>query len=280
LIERNQMQGLWEETEQAREFISAQVTLTPRIGLILGTGLGGLAKQIDVEAAIAYEQIPHFPRSTAPSHAGQLLVGTLAGVPTVAMEGRIHYYEGYSLRAVTFPIRVMKSLGIDTLVLTSAVGGMNPHLSLGEIVIVEDHINLMPDNPLRGVNDDRFGARFPDMSQPYDRGLIEISRRIALDVGVSASKGVLAAVPGPNLETRAEYRMLRQMGADIVGMSIVPEVIVAAHAGLRTAAFSIVTDLCLPDALEPADIDAIVRVAAEGGSRLEQVLMRLCPKLV
>ena len=273
------MDGLWEEIQEAKSWLTARWNKTPRAGLILGTGLGGLATRIQTDAEFPYSEIPHFPRSTAPSHAGKLLCGTLEGIPVMAMEGRFHYYEGYSLRQVTFPIRVMKALGADTLVLTSAVGGMNPQYALGDIVVLEDHINLMPDNPLRGVNDDRLGPRFPDMSQPYDRKLVEQARLIALKLGISAHKGVLAAVPGPNLETRAEYRMLRTIGADIVGMSTVPECITATHAGLRTVAFSIVTDMCLPDALEPADIEKIVRVAGEGGKRLEQILLELFRQL-
>ena len=260
------MDGLWEEIQEAKSWLAARWNKTPRAGLILGTGLGGLATRIQTDAEFSYSEIPHFPRSTAPSHAGKLLCGTLEGIPVMAMEGRFHYYEGYSLRQVTFPIRVMKALGADTLVLT-------------DIVVLEDHINLMPDNPLRGVNDDRLGPRFPDMSQPYDRKLVEQARLIALKLGISAHKGVLAAVPGPNLETRAEYRMLRTIGADIVGMSTVPECITATHAGLRTVAFSIVTDMRLPDALEPADIEKIVRVAGEGGKRLEQILLELFRQL-
>lgn len=269
------MQGLWEEVQEATTFLRMQWSQTPAVGLILGTGLGGLARQIKVDAEIPYGSIPHFPRSTAPSHAGKLLCGTLEGVPVMAMEGRFHYYEGYSLRQVTFPIRVMKAMGAGFLFLTSAVGGMNPQYSLADLIIIEDHINLMPDNPLRGINDDRLGPRFPDMSQPYDRVLVETARTTALQLGISAHKGVLVAVPGPNLETRAEYRMLRQMGADIVGMSTVPECITAVHAGLRTVAFSIVTDMCLPDALEPAEIEKILKVAAEGGARLEKLLIQL-----
>ena len=273
------MDGLWDEIQEARTWLAGRWSATPRAGLILGTGLGGLATKIKTDVAISYAEIPHFPHSTAPSHAGKLLCGTLEGVPVMAMEGRFHYYEGYSLRQVTFPIRVMKAMGADTLILTSAVGGMNPQYSLADIVILEDHINLMPDNPLRGINDDRLGPRFPDMSQPWDRLLIEKARRIALELGISAHKGVLVAVPGPNLETRAEYRMLRLMGADIVGMSTVPECIAATHAGLRTVGFSIVTDMCLPDALEPADITRILKVAAQGGERLERLLVEFFRRL-
>lgn len=269
------MDGLWEQVQEAKSFLTARWPGKPRAGLILGTGLGDLAAQISADTEIPYTEIPHFPKSTAPSHAGKLLCGTLAGVSVMAMEGRFHYYEGYSFQQVTFPIRVMKAMGVDTLILTSAVGGMNPQYSLGDIIFVEDHISLMPDNPLRGINDDRLGPRFPDMSQPYDRELIDQAKSIALRLGIPAHKGVLVGVPGPNLETRAEYRMLRTIGADIVGMSTVPECITAVHAGLKTVAFSIVTDMCLPDALEPADIDKIVRVAGEGGKRLEKILPEL-----
>ena len=273
------MDGLWDEIQEAQSWLARRWSGIPRAGLILGTGLGGLATKIETDVAIPYAEIPHFPRSTAPSHAGKLLCGTLEGVSVMAMEGRFHYYEGYSLRQVTFPIRVMKAMGADTLILTSAVGGMNPQYRLADIVILEDHINLMPDNPLRGINDDRLGPRFPDMSQPWNRLLIEKARRIALELGISAHKGVLVAVPGPNLETRAEYRMLRQMGADIVGMSTVPECITAIHAGLKTIGFSIVTDMCLPDALEPADISRILKVAAQGGEQLERLLVEFFRRL-
>lgn len=273
------MDGLWDEIQEARTWLASRWSATPRVGLILGTGLGGLATRIKTDVAIPYAEIPHFPHSTAPSHAGKLLCGTLEGVPVMAMEGRFHYYEGYSLRQVTFPIRVMKAMGADTLILTSAVGGMNPQYRLADIVILEDHIHLMPDNPLRGINDDRLGPRFPDMSQPWDRMLTEKARRIALELGISAHQGVLVAVPGPNLETRAEYRMLRLMGADIVGMSTVPECITANHAGLKTVGFSIVTDMCLPDALEPADINKILKVAAQGGAELERLLVEFFRQL-
>ena len=273
------MDRLWDDVQETRAWLANRWSGTPRAGLILGTGLGGLATKIKTDIAIPYAEIPHFPHSTAPSHAGKLLCGTLEGVPVMAMEGRFHYYEGYTLRQVTFPIRVMKAMGADTLILTSAVGGMNPQYRLADIVILEDHINLMPDNPLRGINDDRLGPRFPDMSQPWDRLLMEKARRIALKLGIPAQQGVLVAVPGPNLETRAEYRMLRLMGADIVGMSTVPECITAIHAGLKTVGFSIVTDMCLPDALEPADIDRILKVAAQGGLQLERLLVEFFRQL-
>lgn len=269
------MKHIRTQAAEAVEVIKSRWGSTPKLGMILGTGLGGLSDQIEVACRIPYEEIPHFPKSTAPSHAGQLVCGTLHGVPLVAMEGRFHYYEGYSLQEVTFPIRVMKALGADTLLVTSAVGGMNPQFKLADIIILEDHINLLPDNPLRGVNDDELGPRFPDMSEPYSRDLIEIAQRTALELGISAHKGVLVVVAGPNLETRAEYRMLRQMGADIVGMSTAPEIIVAKHAGMKTLGFSVVTDMCLPDALEEANIEKILAVAADGGAKLEKLISQL-----
>lgn len=252
---------------------------TPRLGMILGTGLGQLTDQIDVTARIPYADIPHFPASTVQSHSGQLVCGHLAGQTLIAMEGRFHYYEGYSLQQVTFPVRVMRALGVDTLIVTNAAGGMNPQLSLADLLIIEDHINLMPDNPLRGVNDDELGPRFPDMSEPYDRGLLQRARRTALELAIPAHTGVFVAVPGPNLETRAEYRMLRALGADVVGMSTVPEVLVARHAGIRVLAFSVVTDLCLPDALEPVEIERILAVAAEGGARLSRLIPAIVQQL-
>lgn len=273
------MRDLQEKITAAVQCLREQTDLVPRVGMILGTGLGGLSEQIEVARKTPYEEIPHFPRSTVESHAGQLVLGTLAGVPVVAMEGRFHYYEGYSLQEVTFPVRVMKALGAEILLTTSAVGGMNPQYNLADIVILEDHISFLPDNPLRGVNDDGLGPRFPDMCEPYDRRLIETAQSAALSLGIAAHKGVLVAVPGPNLETRAEYRMLRGFGADIVGMSTVPEVIVAAHGGLRAMGFSVVTDLCLPDALEPVEIEKIIAVANEGGEKLARLIPAVLSRL-
>ena len=212
------------------------------------------------------------PHSTVQSHAGQLVCGTLVGLPVVVMEGRFHFYEGYSMQEVTFPVRVMKALGIELLVVTNAAGGMNPHFHLADVIAIEDHINLMGDNPLRGKNDDRLGPRFPDMAAPYDADLLKLTLDTALDLKIPCRKGVFVAVAGPNLETRAEYRMLRGIGADLVGMSTVPEVIVAAHAGLKVLAFSVVTDICLPDALEPVVFEHILKHAATGGERLNRLL--------
>lgn len=246
---------------------------------MLGTGLGGLAEQIATEATIPYAEIPHFPTSTVESHAGQLVCGRLEGVPLVAMEGRFHYYEGYSTRQITFPVRVMRALGAEDFFVTNAAGGINPQLDLGDVVIIEDHINLMPENPLRGPNDEALGPRFPDMSAPYNPALIRLAQQSALELGLNCPKGVLVAVAGPNLETRAEYRMLRAAGADVVSMSTVPEVIVAVHAGLRVLGLSIVTDLCLPDALEPVAIEKILKVAAIGGEKLSRLIPRILSEL-
>lgn len=250
-----------------------------KVGLILGTGLGDVADGVEARREIPYSEIPHFPRSTAPGHAGRLVLGTFEGVGVAAMEGRFHYYEGYSLQEVTFPVRVMKALGAEALIVTNAAGGMNPRYELADVMVIEDHINLMPDNPLRGANDDRLGPRFPDMSEPYDRGLQKLAAETARELAIPFQRGVFVAVPGPNLETRAEYRMLRGMGADAVGMSTVPEVIVARHAGMRVLAFSVITDLCLPDALEPVDIEKIIAVAKTGGERLARLIAAVLPRL-
>jgi len=273
------MLALRDQILKASRFISKRYDVAPRIGMILGTGLGDFTEQIEIQATIPYEEIPHFPRSTVETHTGQLVCGTLGGIPVVTMEGRFHFYEGYSMQQVTFPVRVMKELGAEILLTTNASGGINTQYRLADIVIIDDHINLMGDNPLIGINDDQLGPRFPDMSSPYDTALIEMAKQSALELNISAHTGVFVAVPGPNLETRAEYRMLKTMGADIVGMSTVPEVIVATHAGLRTLALSVVTDICLPDALEPVDIATILKVAAKGGEKLARLIPHIVERL-
>jgi purine-nucleoside phosphorylase len=268
--------SLYDRIQAAAEVVRQGASLEPEIGIILGTGLGGLADDIAIEGSVAYEKIPSFPLSTVESHAGRLLLGRLGNRRVVAMQGRFHRYEGYSLSDVAFPVRVMHALGARVLVVSNACGGMNPLWSPGDLVLLSDHINLLGDNPLIGFNDDRLGPRFPDMSAPYDPELRALARAVALELGIGLREGVYVAVPGPNLETRAEYRMLRGMGADVVGMSTVPEVIVATHAGMRTVGISIITDQCLPDALEPADIARIIATAR----RAEPSLTRLIGGLV
>jgi purine-nucleoside phosphorylase len=268
--------SLYDRIQAAAEVVRQGASLEPEIGIILGTGLGGLADDIAIEGSVAYEKIPSFPLSTVESHAGRLLLGRLGTRRVVAMQGRFHRYEGYSLSDVAFPVRVMHALGARVLVVSNACGGMNPLWSPGDLVLLSDHINLLGDNPLIGFNDDRLGPRFPDMSAPYDPELRALARAVALELGIGLREGVYVAVPGPNLETRAEYRMLRGMGADVVGMSTVPEVIVATHAGMRTVGISIITDQCLPDALEPADIARIIATAR----RAEPSLTRLIGGLV
>ena len=255
------MLDLYTHIEEAVAAIRLQWKSPARAGLILGTGLGSLAEQIQVEASFDYSEIPHFPTSTATSHRGRLVCGTLNGMPVVAMEGRLHQYEGYPLKQITLPVRVMKALGAELLCVSQAVGGMNPNYKPGEVMLLDDQINLMGDNPLVGINDDRLGPRFPDMSAPFDQELIEKGLEIARQQNFVAHKGVMVAVTGPCLETRAEYRFLRMIGADVVGMSTVPEVIVAVHCGLRVFGVSVVTDMCLPDALKPADVSEIIAIA-------------------
>jgi purine-nucleoside phosphorylase len=233
----------------------------PEVAIILGTGLGALAEAIEVEAALPYAALPHFPLSTVESHQGRLLLGTLARRRVVAMQGRFHRYEGYSLQQVTFPVRVMRALGARTLVVSNACGGMHPLWAPGDLMLIADHLNLLGDSPLIGPNDDALGPRFPDLSAAYDPALRAVAREVARSAGLVLREGVYVAVPGPNLETRAEYRMLRALGADVVGMSTVPEVTVAVHGGMRVLGLSIITDQCLSDALEPATLERIVATA-------------------
>lgn len=266
------MLDLYDKIEEAKAFIAGKWGVTPHAGLILGTGLGQLVEKIEVEAAIDYEEIPNFLKSTATSHRGRLVCGRLGGLPVMAMEGRFHQYEGYPLKEITLPVRVMKALGAQLLVVSQAVGGLNPQYSLGDIMVIDDQINLMGDNPLVGINDDRLGPRFPDMSAPYDPELIEVALGIARRGDFVAHKGVTVAVTGPCLETRAEYRFLRGIGADVVGMSTVPEAIVAVHAGLRVFGLSVITDMCLPDALEEADVDTIIATANSAAPKLQALV--------
>jgi purine-nucleoside phosphorylase len=264
---------------EATAFIRRHWAGQPRFGIILGTGLGGLADEIAAEATLEYADIPHFPCSTATGHQGRLVCGRLAGVPVVAMAGRLHAYEGYPLKQATLPVRVMKALGAELLVVSNAAGGINPQFSNGDIMVIEDHVNLMNDNPLVGWNDDSLGPRFPDMSQPYDRGLIDRSLEIARQENFVAQRGVYIALTGPNLETRAEYRFLRHVGGDVVGMSTVPEVLVAVHSGMKVLAFSIVSNMCLPDALGHCGIDEILATAAEAERKLRKIVLGIVGSL-
>lgn len=267
------------QVETAVSTIRGQSNHEPDVAVILGTGLGGLADEIDVSAALSYDDIPGFPISTVESHHGRLLLGMLGGRAVVAMQGRFHRYEGYSLQEVTFPVRVMRALGANTIVVSNACGGMHPLWLPGDLFLIADHINLLGDSPLVGPNDDALGPRFPDMSDPYDSNLRALARETACDLKLTLHEGVYVAVAGPNLETRAEYRFLRAIGADVVGMSTVPEVIVAVHGGMRVLGISIITDQCLPDALEPADIDAIIATARSAEPSLTKLVTTILSRL-
>ncbi len=264
------------QIREAAAAVRARSPLRPEIGVILGTGLGDFAEGLEGEAVLRYEDIPHFASSTVESHAGELHLGRLGGRAVAVMKGRVHYYEGYTMKQVAFPVRVLKELGCRTLVITNAVGGMNPNFAPGTITITTDHINLMGDNPLIGPNDDELGPRFPDMSEPYSRALIEACERSALELGIRVERAVFVGVAGPNLETAAEYRFLRWIGADVVGMSLIPENLVAVHGGQRVLALNVVTDACLPDNLHPVDIPEILAVAG----RAAPTLMRLVTEVI
>jgi len=255
------------------------VSLEPRVGLVLGTGLGGVADAVDTSLVIDYEDLPHFPLSTVESHSGKLILGHLGETPVVAMQGRFHCYEGHTAKEAAFPVRVMRALGAGVVVLTGACGGMHPLWAPGDLVLLDDHLNLQGDNPLVGPNLDSLGPRFPDMSVPYDRDLQALALEVAMQRGVTLRRGVYAAVLGPNLETRAEYRMLRSLGADVVGMSTVPEVIAARHMDMRVLAISIITDQCLPDALEPVDVPAIIATARAAEPTLTAVITDVVARL-
>lgn len=273
------MQNLKAMIDEAVAFIRKKTDFAPQAGIILGTGMGSIAEIINRTATIDYKSIPHFPVSTVETHQGNLIFGELEGKQVVAMQGRFHTYEGYTPAEVTFPVRVMKALGIEVLIVSNAAGGLNSRFKSGDLMILDDHINMMGLNPLIGVSDEELGPRFPDMSEPYDRELIALAEEIARAEGIRCHRGVYIAVTGPNLETAAEYRMFINIGADAVGMSTVPEVIVAKQAGLRVFALSCITDMCLPDSLEPADIEKIIKVAQEAEPRLTQVILSLVSKL-
>ena len=263
---------------KATSAIRAFTKKRPSVGIILGTGLGRLARRVKKATVIPYAEIPHFPHATVDTHAGELIVGELAGKTVALLSGRLHYYEGYSMQEITLPVRVLKALGVKTLVVSGAVGGMNPQYRRGDLVVIEDHINLMGDNPLIGPNDDTLGPRYPDMCAPYDRKLIDLALQEGLKAKARCHSGVYAAVSGPNLETRAEYRFLRAIGADVVGMSVAPEVIVAVHAGMRVLGVAVVTDMCLPDALKPADIGEIIKVANAAEPKMSALVEKVIAK--
>jgi purine-nucleoside phosphorylase len=265
--------------KEAVDFIRAKAKKEYPIGIILGTGLGGLVKEISVETEIAYETIPHFPVSTVESHHGKLIFGTLSGKNVVVMQGRFHYYEGYTMNQIVYPVRVMKYLGVKTLLISNACGGMNPLFKRGDIMLITDHINLLGDNPLIGKNNDELGPRFPDMSEAYDKELLNLAEAVAVDNKIRVQKGVFVAVPGPNLETRAEYRFLRGIGADVVGMSTVPENIAANHIGMRVAGFSIVTDECFPDSLQPVSLEDVIAAANKAEPNMTLIMKELIARL-
>ncbi len=267
--------SLREKIAEAKKFIESRSKVKPKIGIIVGTGLGTLAKEIEIKAIVPYSDIPHFAVSTAPGHEGNLILGKLSGKMIMAMQGRFHLYEGYSLEEITFPIRIMKEMGVELLIESNVVGGMNPNFKAGDLMIITDHINLTGNNPLIGSNDERLGPRFPDMSEPYDKKLIELTKRIAIEEKIGIHQGVYVGLTGPNFETPAEYRFLRLIGADAVGMSTVCEVIVARHSGLRVLGMSCITDECIPDRLEPVNFRKLIQVAQKVEPNLARLVKRL-----
>jgi purine-nucleoside phosphorylase len=253
-------------------FIQTKIDHSPEIGIILGTGLGGLVGEINISTEISYDKIPNFPISTVESHAGKLIFGELQNKRVMVMQGRFHYYEGYSMEQIVFPVRIMKQLGIKILLISNAGGGMNPQFKKGDLMVIDDHINLLGTNPLIGQNLDEYGPRFPDMSEPYSKRLIELAEQVALENRIPLRKGVFVAVPGPSLETKAEYRFLRAIGADTVGMSTVPEDIVAVQSGMEVLGISVITDECFPDALKPVNVQEIIEMANKAEPKLTKIL--------
>ena len=276
------MKDLREQIDEAVNYIRKHTKVRPEIGIILGTGLGGLVKEIRKEIVLDYDEIPHFPVSTVESHHGKLIFGTLGGKKVVAMQGRFHYYEGYTMQQVTFPVRVMSKkagLGVKTLLISNAAGGMNPQFKRGDLMLITDHINLQGDNPLIGPNDEEMGPRFPDMSEPYNNALMALAEQVAADLKIKLQRGVFVAVQGPNLETRAEYRFLRGAGANAVGMSTVPETIVAVHMGIKVLGISIITDECFPDTLKPVNVEEIIAVANKAEPKLTKIMKEVVKRI-
>ncbi len=273
------MNQIIEKIAQTTRFLEEKGFTGASTAIVLGTGLGSFIDRVEVIRQISYNEIPHFPTSTVESHKGKLILASVGNKKILVMQGRFHYYEGYSMQQITFPVRVFKALGVTNLLLSNASGGMNPDYKKGDLVLLTDHINLQPENPLRGVNEPGLGPRFPDMSQPYDIRLNKVFIKTALDLSVPLKQGVYVAVPGPNLETRAEYRFLRVIWADMVGMSTVPEVIVASQIGLSCAAVSVITDECDPDNLQPVNIEEIIAVAAKADQKLSTVFKSVIEQL-
>jgi len=278
-MHRESVEEFRKKRDEALSYLKEHTDERPNYLIILGTGLGNLADEIETIDSISYADIPHFPVSTVESHAGQLLFGTLSGKKVVAMQGRFHYYEGYSMQQIAFPLRVLNALSTESLLVSNACGGMNPNYSRGEIMLINDHINMLGDNPLIGPNDDELGPRFPDMSEPYTEDLIEIAEQVALDKGIKMHQGVYLALSGPMLETKAEYRFLRQIGADVVGMSTVPEVITAVHMDMDVMGISVITDECFPDALEPVNIEQVLDAAGIAEPKMTEVIMGVLERL-
>jgi purine-nucleoside phosphorylase len=264
---------------EAAAFIQEHYETAPEYLLILGTGLGQLAEEMTVDTVLPYDEIPHCPVSTVESHAGKLLLGRLGGKPVMAMQGRFHYYEGYSMQQIVFPVRVAKALGVQTLLVSNACGGLNPNFERGDIMLINDHINFLGDNPLMGPNDPDLGPRFPDMSTPYTERLMATAEQAALDLGIKMHQGVYLAVSGPMLETKAEYRYMRQLGADVVGMSTVPEVIAAVHMSMEVLGISVITDECFPDSLQPVSLDDVLEAAAMAEPQLTRVVVEVLKRL-
>ena len=273
------MTELLSKINETLSVIKEKTKDTYEIGIILGTGLGGLVKDLEIEAEISYDELPHFPLSTVESHHGKLIFGKIGEKKVVAMQGRFHYYEGYTMQQITYPVRVMKFLGVNTLLVSNACGGMNPLFRRGDIMLMADHINLIGDNPLIGKNEDELGPRFPDMSEAYSKDLLELAEQAALENKIKIQKGVYVAVPGPNLETKAEYRFLRSTGADVVGMSTIPENIVANHMGIKVLGFSIITDECFPESLKPVSVQEIIAVAMEAEPKMTLIMKEVIKKL-
>ena len=275
----NTIEQARKQRAEAVSFIKERIPIKPEYLLILGTGLGELAEEMTIELELPYKDIPHFPVSTVESHTGKLLMGYLGGKPVMAMQGRFHYYEGYSMNQIVFPIRVAKMLGTQTLLVSNACGGLNPNFERGDIMLINDHINFLGDNPLIGANDPDLGPRFPDMSQPYTKHLLVAANQVALDAGIKIHQGVYLAVSGPMLETKAEYRYMRQLGADVVGMSTVPEVIAAVHMGMKVLGISVITDECFPDSLEPVSLNDVLNAAAIAKPQLTCIVVGMLERL-